>query len=476
MASQEQQFHRLLELISTTNIAIETMPGLPTAVEGAGFTATQTEKLQLAIGSRASSATAAVPTGVQAKLNDFTALPHYFPKSFWDGYGGRANPDSFVSEVWDWAYQLGMRHPSEPTHRVVAAMMLHAHNTPTELRAMTPAQKQSTVGVVKGRWKARMGRCQREHGLHALPVDTETYKAEHPDKYATLYKDAGPVACPNATELQRLVQEIRCRGTRGAAAETAQVMPFGGNPNNMATAMAQIFQPIIQQWGMLTPGNSRRHDCNLQFFTPPPPKRAKTLEDASPTMDRLETCAAFEHADEAPAPVAEHANAAGLGHAEHAAPQATAAPPMKMNPAVAAARVRALLDAGAGGTEESGDGAAEEAHATPEASKKGKKKKKKVAAEMPKVAVAAKTKKVAAVMPKVAVAAKGCIPETGPAMKKPAAAKVGGTYFHNKSRASFIVKQGTGKGSTTTLAYGPGKRFARAADAEKEAKRIVGTA
>ena len=66
-------------------------------------------------------------------------------------------------------------------------------------------------------------------------------------------------------------------------------------------------------------------------------------------------------------------------------------------------------------------------------------------------------------------------------MKKPAAAKkhgdVGwGTYFHNGTRCSYVVKQGKGPGSTTTLSYGPGKRFATAADAEKEAKRMVGAA
>ena len=68
-------------------------------------------------------------------------------------------------------------------------------------------------------------------------------------------------------------------------------------------------------------------------------------------------------------------------------------------------------------------------------------------------------------------------PNEGSVKKKPGAAKVGwGTYFHNATRGSYIVKQGKGKGSTTTLSYGPGRRFARAADAEKEATRIVGEA
>ena len=106
------------------------------------------------------------------------------------------DPDAFTCAVWGMAYQLGCRHPSEPTHKTVAATLVVQRNTEAELQAMSFSVKNSAIPSVKARWIARMGRCVGEFGILRLPTSPLQFQKDFPERFATVRKDEGPVPCP----------------------------------------------------------------------------------------------------------------------------------------------------------------------------------------------------------------------------------------------------------------------------------------
>ena len=212
--------------------------------------------------------------GSNVKLQDYTAFPKYLVEQDWneidqDSQSSAAILSKFVQILLD----LGLRHPSCPTFRVLTAVYCSLTRGEDGIRAMTKLEKYREVLFVKSYFNRQSPDSPPPVDVHTLPPDPHTFRELYPS-LAVIYRTAVP--CPPPFDLDFLLTladtfplrkprhsdfdghgSLSSNGSNGSQAQNSQLQ-------SMLNSFISSQQTMMK---MLTGGPEEKH-CDIKFYPP----------------------------------------------------------------------------------------------------------------------------------------------------------------------------------------------------------------
>jgi len=175
------------------------------------FGDSETQALLAVLADRTASVTAV--TG-RSKLQNYTALPAYFPKEAWQLLlSDRASSQTKLDCIIGHSIRLQLRHPTESSFQVLAALYIAASDGLSNGTAMAGSLKLAVLRQIKRAFKLA-GKPLAEEFVLELPSTVEGLRKDFPDLFKRVFEEQPPMACPlDSALLGTLAASVPMRST-----------------------------------------------------------------------------------------------------------------------------------------------------------------------------------------------------------------------------------------------------------------------
>ncbi len=186
-----------------------------------------------------------------------------------------------MREFLDFLIRLGLRHPSEPTVRVMALSILFMTEGFEKVMAMSPETKLGFVQSVKQMFKGRAKFVLAPTvWIFLLPRSIDQLKREYPLVYEALYTEESPSASPiSELELEQMKVTTRMRAVKSSVMQ-AGVSCAGGSLMQFQGIPPQLMQFGLHLMNEVAQLKNARADASLE----PPPRPLIALRPSSSSL------------------------------------------------------------------------------------------------------------------------------------------------------------------------------------------------
>ena len=214
--SEKNRLHAIL--LRAKGIASADLAKLAESVKAAKFSQVDEDALLDIIADLASSSSNGAPATTlptRTALQDWEALCNYLPASLWQKLG-----EGNIEEVIDFLLSLGLRHPTEPTMKIVVLSILCASDGFEKALGASQESKLALTKTVRNIFKQRVKQTLAPAvWIPTLPKMPQELRAQHPTIFAAAYTGEEPASCPiSAIQMEQLKTATRMRVARKGTA------------------------------------------------------------------------------------------------------------------------------------------------------------------------------------------------------------------------------------------------------------------
>lgn len=256
---------------------------------------------------------------VRSKLQNYEALPNYLNQGQWAMLtSDRVNSSVKMEALIGHAAMLQLRHPSESSLQVLAAVFLASTDGLDKASALPPGVKYQTLQHIKKMVRSWAAKTHYQAVISELPSDPASFKQMHPGVWADVFSQGAPVPCAfDESRLKAVQLSIPMRSSSKMMASTSD----GAGADKGLSYLVGLLQRFASQSGQGV--------CPIQYMQAQPQALAEEagqllqplrIQRASPVPRLLPPAPA-------PAPALAPTMAEEASSAEEEAP-ALAAPPV----------------------------------------------------------------------------------------------------------------------------------------------------
>jgi hypothetical protein len=302
----EAQKQHIVKTLAIIRLGMADSAALVSAVRALPFRRLDTRELLQFVGERTNAEILETETAKRRQQN-YEAIVDYYTRAAWERFmSDELAETDLLDAIVTHPITLGMKAPTEGTHRILASIYLACRHGVGEALLLSPMEKNNAVKASKKSFKRLKGHvpfCFADvPDLHGKP---SVFRKSFPDLCTRVYADAKPFPCPiTFTQMVGLQATIDCRSTAKGLRGFKTPAQSHGSQMSMASAqshgqsfdansMMQFFQmmaPMVRQM-------SNQGDA-FGFEILPKRKKLKLGDRASPAEDEKPTEAAISESSE----------------------------------------------------------------------------------------------------------------------------------------------------------------------------------